>query len=136
MATRTWMPLGTQADLDKLLELFGGFHDGCIREAHVWTETYVHPNLSMTCPGHLDNRVRLFVQRQFEAPSAIELLFEQVTTFHLLPSPDNYDSIIFGATMVHENDLSYWADSEGWSPAAPDRDKSTWIAAKKYRGVM
>src|SRR5438128_2002435 len=113
MAPPTWTSLTCQSDLDNLSKLFGGFHDGCIREAHVWTETYVDPDLCMSCPGDLDTRVRLLVQRQFESPSAIELFFEQVTMFHLLPSPENYDSIIFGATMLHEDDMFYWADSQG-----------------------
>lgn len=75
--------LESQADIDHLLHAVGGFHDGCIREAHVWAEHYVLPDLRMSCGGDLDTRVRLLVQRQFKAPSAIELLFEQVVTFHL-----------------------------------------------------
>ena len=92
----TWTVLSSQGDLDDLLKLFGNFHDGCLREAHVWTEHYVYPNLHMHCFGDLDTRVRLLVQSQYRCPSAIELLFEQVTTFHLQPSAANYDSIITG----------------------------------------
>jgi len=130
------MSLTAQDDLDKLLELFGGFHDGCIREAHVWTETYVNPDLHMSCADDLDTRVRLLVQRQYRSPSAIELLFEGVVAFHLKPSPEYYDSIILGAAMIHDGGIFYWSDSEDWLPTASDRDESTWIAAKKYRGVM
>jgi hypothetical protein len=131
MPAPTWTSLRSQADLDTLFKLFGGFHDGCIREVHVWTETSVDSDLSMSCAGDLDTRVRLLIQRQFKSPSAIEMLFEQVTTFHLLPSPDNYDSIILDGTLLYKDDTFYWADSGDWSPTATDRDKSTWIAAKK-----
>jgi hypothetical protein len=79
----------------------------------------------------LDTRVRLLIQRQWNTPSAVELLFEQVTTFHLQPSPYNYDSLILDATMFLEGDTYYWADVGTWLPTANDRDKATWIAAKK-----
>ncbi|MGD0364328.1 MAG: hypothetical protein ABSC93_25910 [Bryobacteraceae bacterium] len=126
-----WNHLVSEADVDHLLHDFGGFHDGCLREAHVWTGHWVAEDLHMHCTGELDTRVRLLIQRQFSAPSAIELLFEEVTTFHLQPSPRNYDSIIFGATMLLDGDTFYWADLGGWSPAASERDHATWIAAKK-----
>lgn len=127
----TWNTLNSQSDLDVLLKLFGGFHDGCLREAHVWTEHYVNPDLGMHCAPELDTRVRLLIQRQFSSPSAIELFFEQVVTFHLQPSPDNYDSIIYGATLLCHEETFYWADTEGWSPADAARHDATWIAAKK-----
>jgi hypothetical protein len=125
-----WNHLASKTEVDNVLKVFG-FHDGCLREAHVWTEHSVASDLRMSCTGELDTRVRLLIQRQFSAPSAIELLFEQVTTFHLQPSPHNYDSIILDATLLLEGDTFYWADVGGWSPLASDRDEATWIAAKK-----
>lgn len=113
------------------MKLFGGFHDGCIREAHVWTQSFVNDGMSMSVAWDLDTRVRLLVQRQWKAPSAIELFFEKVVTFHLQPSPDNNDSIIFSATLLCRDDTFYWADLGGWAPDSPTRDDATWIAAKK-----
>ena len=49
MVTASWQALTSQADLDQLMNIFGGFHDGCIREAHAWTEHFVNPGLSMSC---------------------------------------------------------------------------------------
>ncbi|MCE2939096.1 MAG: hypothetical protein ACK5UR_07145 [Armatimonadota bacterium] len=126
-----WIPLTTQAELDALLLRFGNFHDGCIREAHVWTETYVMENMHMRVPHHMDNRVRLLVHRQWRDPSAIELLFEEVTTFHLVPPPENYAGIIMVATLLLEGEIFYWADDAPWHPSAPNRDQSTWIGARK-----
>lgn len=125
----TWNPITAQSDIKHLLNVFGGFHDSCLREAHVWTDQYVSTDLSMKCDGN--TQIRLLVQRQGKEPSAIELLFEKVTTFHLLPSRENYDSIIFGATMLRDDDVYYWADSAGWSPKLPERDSTTWVGAKK-----
>ena len=113
------------------MKVFGSFHDGCIREAHVWTEHFVGTDLCMAGTGDLDTRVRLLIQRQCKAPSAIELLFEQVVTLHLQPSPENYDSIILGATMLCRDRTYYWADVSGWTFESTTHDDATWIAAKK-----
>jgi hypothetical protein len=131
MSAVVWNPINSQADIDCLLTLFGGFHDGCLREAHIWTEHYVDPTFSMHCTGDLDTRVRMLIQRQEKEPSAIELFFEQVITFHLHPSAENYDSIIFDAEILRDGDVFYWADANGWLPKSATRDNCTWIAAKK-----
>jgi hypothetical protein len=131
MGTNILNRIRSKADIDNLLTAFGGFHDGCLREAHIWTESWVAPDLRMHCASDLDTRIRLLVQRQGRDPSAIELVFEQVVTFHLQPSPQNYDSISFEATMLLDGDTYYWAEASGWSYTADNRDAVTWIAAKK-----
>jgi hypothetical protein len=80
-----WEEIKTQADANALMEVFGNFHDSCIREAHLWTDHWVSPKLSMSCCGHLDNKIRFLIQRQYKNPSAIELFFEHVTRFNLVP---------------------------------------------------
>jgi hypothetical protein len=127
----SWIPLLSQADLDQLMLSCGGFHDGCFREAHVWTESFVDADMRMSVASDLDTRVRLLIQRQWKDPSAIELLFEHVTTFHLQPSPEKYDSIIFGAAMLCRDGVFYWAEDADWSPESSKRDDVTWVAAKK-----
>jgi hypothetical protein len=49
----------------------------------------------------------------------------------LQTSAENYDSIIFDATMLKDGDIFYWADSNDWSPKSATRDNITWVAAKK-----
>jgi hypothetical protein len=126
-----WINVRSRADVDYLLDRFGGFHDSCLREMHVWTEHWVGEDLAMAAPPHLDTRVRVLFHRQSRDPSAIEILFSQVTRLNLVPSPEDYDSIIFEATLLIRGDNLYWSDHAGWSPDAPDRDRSTWIAAKQ-----
>jgi hypothetical protein len=129
-----WNKIETQAGADALMRVFGDFHDGCIREAHLWTDHWVSDDLSMSCPANLDNRIRFCIQRQFRNPSAIELLFEEVTRFNLVPTPENYCTIIFGATLLVRGDGIYWSpDGPSWSPESSERDECTWISAKKLR---
>ncbi len=122
-----WFTVRSEPDVEKLMNEFGEFHDGCLREVHIWTGHYVDEDLSMVCASELDTQVRMLIQRQFRNPSAIELLFEQVTAFHLSPSPQNYDSIIFTATLKFKEDGSiYWADNYG----EEQDDDVTWVTAK------
>ncbi len=129
----TWVEVTNQADLDGLMNTFGAFHDACIKEMHLWTESYVDSDLFMSCPPHLDTHVRLLIQRQFEDPSAIELLFDEVRRINVVPSPDNYDSIIFDATLLFTEDVFYWADAGRWLPDQEDSMNTTWIAANKLK---
>jgi hypothetical protein len=126
-----WLELESPEELEVLLVLFGGFHDGCLREAHVWSETWVAEDLSMACPGHLDTNVRMLFQSQWRDPSAIELWFSEVVAFHLTPSPENYDSIIFDAILTKRDGVIFWADGGDWHPEHPQRDENTWIAARR-----
>ena len=82
-----WNIIKDQGDADSLMALFGGFHDGCLREAHLWTGHWVSKDLSMTCSDSLDNCIRILVHRQFKDPFAIELLFGEVARFNFVPSP-------------------------------------------------
>jgi hypothetical protein len=126
-----WNRIGTQAEADTLMEVFGNFHDSCIREAHLWTDHLVTPELSMSCSGRLDNRIRLLIQRQSISPSAIELFFEEVTRINLVPAPENYDSVISAATLLVQDAYVFWSPESGWSPSGPGRDNVTWLSARK-----
>jgi hypothetical protein len=128
-----WEQVATQANADALMHVFGDFHDGCIHEAHLWTDHWVSSDLSMSCPTHLDNRIRFLIQRQFKDPSAIELLFEEVTRFNLVPSPEDYASIIFSATLLVQDGVIFWSPEGSWKPDEADKDESTWISARKLR---
>jgi hypothetical protein len=126
-----WKEIETQPDADALMVVFGNFHDSCIREAHLWTGHSVSRQLGMSCPSHLDNNIRFLIQRQFKEISAIELLFEQVTRFNLVPSPENYESIILAATLLVEGGSVFWSPEGDWGPDKPSRDDFTWVSARK-----
>ncbi|NCO94082.1 MAG: hypothetical protein COZ06_31955 [Armatimonadetes bacterium CG_4_10_14_3_um_filter_66_18] len=128
-----WKDIETQADADAPMEVFGDFHDGCLREAHLWTDHWVSPELSISCAGNLDNRTRFLIQRQAENPSAIELLFDEVTRLNLVPTPESHDSVIHAATLLVRDRAIYWSPEGGWMPDRPREDECTWICAKRLR---
>ena len=128
-----WNAINQQSDIAYLLEHFGYFHDGCLREMHMWTGTYVNEDLSMVVPGELDTNVKLLFQRQYANPCAIELFFEGVTGIQIIPSPENYDSIIRDAIIIKLEDTFYWADDYNWHPIENPDACSNWISAKKMK---
>ena len=99
----------------------------------MWTDSYVDGNLSMGVSPELDTYVRILFQRQFRDPSAIELLFEGVTQFHIVPSPINFDSIIYDAKLILHKGLFYWADAYDWEPEDYSLHTNSWISAKSLK---
>lgn len=126
---RTWHELTTDNDIAELMDLFGHFHDGCVREVHVATGHFVGENLSMSVGWR--TTVHMLVQRQIRQFSAIELRFEEVVALKLSPPTPNYESIIFRAAFLFLNGVFYWAESDDWSPDSPEPNDLTWIAARR-----
>ncbi|HEY2491818.1 MAG TPA: hypothetical protein VGI33_02670 [Paenibacillus sp.] len=126
-----WKSISTQEYIDRLMIDFGGFHDACLKELYMWTDHYVDSNLSMGVSDKLDHRIRVLFQRQWENPSAIEVLFEEVIKLSITPSSENYDSIIYGGTLIYKNGVFYWADDRNWSPEEKRNYEVNWIAARK-----
>ncbi|PFR29471.1 hypothetical protein COK19_06325 [Bacillus cereus] len=131
----SWNTIKTKEDIDKLLPLFGGFHDSCLKELYLWTDSCVDENFAMGMSS--GTNVRILFQRQYDNPSAIELLFEGATKFHLTPPPENHDSIIYDASLIFQNNLFYWADDSSWKPDQVTEYEVSWISAKsvKWRDV-
>jgi len=127
----SWQPIITQHEADAFMHLVGDFHDGCVRETHLWTEHYVADDLAMGVGVGADARMRVLLQRQFRPFSAIELLFEEVVHINWASSPDNCMSIITEATLLVREDAIYWVDSAPWIPDQPDSNTSTWISARR-----
>ena len=91
-----WMPLEGQEAVDALMTAFDRFHDSCLRETSLATETYVHRDGAMATPGHLDTSLILFFQSQGASEQAIELRCDGVSSFRFTATSDNRDSIITG----------------------------------------
>ena len=111
--SRSWQDLRTQTEIEKLMSLFGHFHDACVREIHVVTGHYVDRDLSM----HVDWRttVHMLIQRQFAEPCAIELRFEEVVELRMCPPPTDCEAIIFSAALFLLDGVFYWAESSDWT---------------------
>jgi hypothetical protein len=125
-----WKSLTSQTQIDEFMRLFGQFHDACLKEVHISTGHYVGKDLAMAAPSDEATQGHLLFQRQFHDFSAIELAFEKIVRFNMVPPKKNHCWIIFEATMTLTDELIYWADVSRWSPHDPRCDTATWIAAK------
>ncbi len=132
-----WREVSNQANLDELTDIFGEFHDACLKEMHLWTDTWVEPNLSMSVGTGWSYHARLLFQRQWKDPSAIEIIFDEIRSVHIALSPPNYDDIIFSATLLLKDGVFFWAEAGNWQPDDPNCNDITWIAASqmKWRDV-
>ena len=123
--THMWIPLSSSTAIADLLTNFGGFHDACLREVALATETYVDEKRAMACPGNLDTSALLYFQRQSQDFPAIELRCTGVTQFRLRPTPDNCDSIIVGGTVATEGERLRLAVSFAGAPLKGP--PNTWV---------
>jgi hypothetical protein len=126
-----WYEIKDNKDIDYLMNLFGSFHDSCMKELYMWTNTYVNEDLSMHVSSELDTNVRMLFQRQFSNPSAIEIVFHGVTQFHLVPSPINHGSITYDAKLVWHEGLFYCTDNYDCKPEDLPNGKDNWISAER-----
>lgn len=124
-----WKEINSENDIDDLFTTFGGFHDGVLREMHLWNDYYVDEDLSMNSGDGMLNAKVLF-QRQWEKPSAIEMLFLGIYKINIISTPPNYWYMIFDATLIYKDGLYYWAEVGDWDIG----DNSvTWISSKNIR---
>lgn len=103
-----WKQLKSSEDALALMQEFGNFHDGCIREMHLWGGYFVDTNLSMTCPDTPDLKCRVVVQRQWLTPATIEMLFIGVSHCSICAEA-GYDRIIGSATLEVGNAGVIWS---------------------------
>ena len=125
-----WTAVTSQSDADHLLDVMRGFHDSCIREAHVWGGYFVAENRSMACPDTPDLRCRLLIQSQFSSVSAVELVFDGVS--HLcLTAPEGYDRIILKVALRVEKDRIFWSPDRNVQEPGPESQFDTVILSKR-----
>lgn len=132
-----WKEIKNESEIDQLQKLFGYFHDSCLKELSMSTESYVNEDLSMSVPDHPHIKVRMLFQRQFSNPSAIELLFEGVTKLCISSNPKMSEDIIYDAKLLYKQGQYYWINTCDWEPGENHRDDVSWISAGgvKWRDV-
>jgi hypothetical protein len=124
-----WIEIKSGEEIKDLLNTFGWFHDGCLREIHLWNSYYVDDDLGMGCGDYTLNAKVLF-QRQFENPSAIEVYFSDIQRMNIVSTPQDYWYSILGVTLEHIDGIFYWADEEDWNISDSNNDNVMWISSK------
>ncbi len=127
-----WIKIDSQPSIDRLLREFGGFHDACLREVSIATETYIDEDLAMSCPGELDTSALLFLQGQNRSLPAIEIKCERVTSIHLIPTPEGCDSIIWGGEIRIDKKICRIALNFIGGPLKGPPNSSIFIKPRSY----
>jgi len=127
-----WHEIVNEDDINRLMDTFGEFHDGCIKELKYISGAFVDERLSMY-PLDREQRLNIIVQRQYKNPSVIEMEFIGLIHLNMFPGDENYDGIIFGATMIKGDNCIYWCDGDSLSKSELDSYEGTLICASKVR---
>ncbi|MBB4826442.1 hypothetical protein HNO89_003702 [Sporosarcina luteola] len=122
-----WIEIKSREDIKEFQTMFGSFHDSCLKELVMWNGFHVNEDLSMAFGDGLHNNIRMLFQRQYNNPSAIELVFEGVQEFHLRNARFIYD-----ANLIIHDGMFFWSDMYEWKPYDTD-EHTTWIASKKVK---
>ncbi|WP_133259654.1 hypothetical protein [Pseudochryseolinea flava] len=120
-----WKEIKDEKDIETLLDLYGHFHDGCLREVHIVTRESITKELSMTFDGHLT--ATLLFQRQYKNPTVIELRFDNVEKLNFNPPASQFNSIIYDVTFKKVDNLFYWASEDNWEIGDND---AVWISGE------
>lgn len=60
-----WIGVKDRKNIQNIPDAFGWFHDSCLKELYMSTESYVDEELSMAVPSGLDTNVRIFFKGSF-----------------------------------------------------------------------
>jgi len=138
MNKKEWIKIKNDNDIAQFMELYGFFHDSCIKEIKYISGMYVDNKLSMY-PLNSKRDLSIIFQRQWKDPSTIEVIFEKIESLHLNPANEDYDGIIFNAYMCFENNKIVWFDCNDFEnddyEMMYNYSNITWVSASsiKYR---
>jgi len=126
-----WNEVLTSGDIDNLMELYGGFHDSCIKEMSYVSGACVNENDLSMFPINDERTLKVIFQRQ-ERPVTVELEFSGLIKLNLTPNNEKSSCEIFESTLVIKDGCFYWGDC-GDLNGKFDKYKGTWICSEKLR---
>ena len=127
-----WNEIATKEDIVNFMNIFGGFHDSCIKEISYISGAFVGDDLAMMPINNMRTADIVF-QRQFRNPMAIVMRFSGLKKLHLAPNGSNYTCEIYDAAMFINENLIYWADNNYATEENIETYDGTWICAEKLQ---
>ena len=127
-----WNSVSNEQDLSILMETVCGFHDSCIKEMKYTSGAYVDTDLAMYPVNDL-RILKMIIQRQSDAPSAIELECSGLKYLRLSPCDERYTCEIHDATMLLTDGCVFWCDGGGLTAAEIEQYSGTVICAEKVQ---
>ena len=125
-----YFEINDERDIENLMKEFNHFHDSCIKEIKYYSGGYVDEKGAMY-PFNSERCVNIIFQSQGANTRVIEMKFEKIKKLNLSPRNEEYDCVIYGATLVKINDLFYWSEWENLKIEDLKNEEGTWISAEK-----
>lgn len=119
----------SECDIQELMNEFAFFHDSCIKEIHYLSGSFVDEKRNMH-PINSDRTVSIIFESQQSKSKTLELRFNKIKEFHLIPKTEDTDCVIYGASLKKINDFFYWADWVDFSLNDLSENFGTWIIAQ------
>ena len=104
-----WCYVETQEDVDALMHETHGFHDSVLKNLEYVSGAYVSEDKSMY-PVNSLRALKMTFESQWT--ETIELVFEGLVALNLRPSDDNFDAIIFSASILLKDETVFFVDDE------------------------
>ena len=123
-----WRYIETQSDADFLLEQAHSFHDTVLKDLNYISGAYID-NKNHMYP--IDSKRQVIMRFDSQWCRSIELIFEGVTALNLRPALDNYDSSIYGASLLCQNSSVFFCDTQ--MNSIDKTYEGTWIESYSLR---
>ena len=125
-----WNEIITQEDVKTFNNIFGEFHDSCLKEMCFSSGGYVSADLRMAVQSN--PIARFLFQRQWEDPAVIEVEFSNIVQINIKPASQNNGVDIIRTHLYLEDEMFFWSekDYQFWRK---DKDRCTWIASKAVK---
>jgi hypothetical protein len=127
--------ISTQDDVQELMKKFGSFHDSCIKELRYISGGYVSKGYSdqnrPMYPLNSKRSVNIIFQSQNADYSVIEMKFDYIQKLNLVPRNEDYDCVIYDASLVKIGDLFYWSEWGDFKIEDIINENRTWISSKE-----
>ena len=125
-----YIKINSDKDIEILMNKFNGFHDSCLKELRYYSGSYVNNDGGMY-PFNSIRCITIIFQSQNADIRAIEMKFEKIEKLNLFPQNEEYDSIIYGASIKKIDNIFYWSEWENFRFEDLDKEEGTWLSAQK-----
>lgn len=121
--------LVSTADIEELLELYGGFHDAFIEHMEYVSPYQIDDQLGFFRRENEEANLLVRFSRQYRAPRFIELHFSDLREIYYRPTQE----IILECSIQELDGLLYWAESGPFDPTTLSKRGCNWICASRIR---
>ena len=125
-----YIELKNNKDIEKLMQKFNWFHDSCIKELQYYSGGYVGEDGSMY-PFNSARCVKIIFQSQDTIAGVIELKFDGIKKLNLIRRNEEYDCIIYSASLEKIGNIFYWSEWGDFEIEDLTKEEGTWVSAEK-----